>query len=261
MPWQFIKYVRRPFQALFFSMDHHLNEARVLDRKIHAQDFSDPTKLDQDLWMREKAASRASFIMGIAGIEAFSNNLLGDFAVRRKSDLSEALLNRSQKANPVERWRLTDKVYFLPTLCNRDLAPPASYFKRDSGQFQLFEELVQIRNAVMHGRPTPFLALVKLRPDKKHEANDDIAENFWPLSRVPKDFSSFNYECAKTACENITWVRDSLAGFLDKADDKYLKEEKIELVSTVIPDAAGEQRDLLSNWRDHVRSSALSDFI
>ena len=234
MPFQYAKYIRRPFQGLFSSMEHHYKQACVLYEKLHAQDFSDPLKFDQDLWNSEKAAARSSFIMVMAAIEAFVNNVYSDFGSRKKEDLSVTLLNESQKKRSFEFWKLQDKVYFLPTMCNTLLNPPAFYFKRDSNDFKLFEELVEIRNSIMHGRPYPFLIRIELKPNKIHELYDGFPENFWPISKIPKDFTSFNFDCTKTACNNILWLKNSLTEFLDKVNEKYFIEEKIELKGPVL---------------------------
>lgn len=255
MPYQFAKFIRRPFQSLFYSMEYYYNESRELYQKIHAQDPSKPQEFDQRLWMQEKAAARACFIMGMAAIEAFANNILRDFGVRGKEDVPESLLNKSQKKRDVDYWRLTDKVYFLPTLCNAQLRPPASYFKRDSKEFQLFDELVEIRNGIMHGRPEPFLALIKLKPNKLHEVNDNFPENFWSFSNIPKDFTSFNHQCANTAYDNIKWVRDSLVSFLEKVDEKYMNEEKVQLISPIIQDSDLDEAELIRNWKNYVNKS------
>jgi len=132
------------------------------------------------------------------------------------------------------------------------LTPPAFYFKKDSKAFKLFEELVEIRNTIMHGRPESVLVLCKLKPNKTHEMNSDFAVNFWPLSEIPKDFTAFNHECAKTAYDNITWVRDSLIGFLEKLDVKYFREEQIQLISPVFRESDVDEKELLTNWEKYV---------
>ena len=233
-------------------MEHHYRESEALYERIHAQDPSNPQQFDQHLWMKEKSASRASFIMGMAGIEAFVNNVIGDFGVRGKEELPRGLLNQKQRKRPIEYWRLPDKVYFLPTLCNSELAPPTSYFNKTSEPFKLFEELVQIRNRIMHGRPDPFLGLIKLKPDKMHEVNDNFPENFWPLSKISKDFTSFNFESAKIAYENVVWVRGALLGFLQDVDEKYMQDEKIKLISPIIPDEIADEKELIENWQTYV---------
>jgi hypothetical protein len=255
MPRQFAKFIRRPFQSLFYSMEYYFKESKELYDKIHAQDPARPQDFDQHLWMKEKAAARAAFIMGMAAIEAFANNILRDFAVRGKKDLPESLLNKLQKKYDVNFWRLPDKTYFLPTLCNSQLIPPAFYFKRDSKEFQLFEEIVKIRNGIMHGRPEPFLVLIKFKPSELHEVNDNFPENFWFLSNIPKDFTSFNHQCASIAYDNIKWVRESLISFIEKVDEKYLKEEKIELISPIIQDNNLDEAELIRNWKNYINKS------
>jgi len=202
--------------------------------------------------MKEKAEARASFIAGMAGIEALSNTILSNFGRRTKEDLPDALLSKAQKKSNIDRWRLIDKIYFLPTLCNQDLLPPACYFNKESEAFKLFEELVLIRNGIMHGRPVPTLMLVKLKPNKKHEMKDSFDLNFWPLTKIPKDFSIFNHDCAKIAYDKILWVRDSLVNYLDMIDDIYLKEDKINLISRVIKDDEVTEDYLLKNWKEYI---------
>ncbi len=253
MPWQFGKNYRRPFQSLFWAMELHYEESKGLYQAIHAQDPSRPDKFDQQLWMKEKAASRACFISGMAGIEAFANTVLKDFGVRGKGDLPEQILSKSQKKNPIDRWRLADKVYFLPTLCNKHLTPPPCYFTKDSQSFKLFEELIDIRNSIMHGRPEAALWLFKLKAGKMHEVKDDFDTNFWSLSRICKDFSSFNYDYARVAYDNIVWVRGCLVGFLEKVDDKYMSEHKIKLISPIIPDETADEKELIDNWQSYVK--------
>lgn len=252
MPWQFGKIVRRPFQALFDSMEYHYKESERLYKDVHAQDPSKPREFDQDLWMREKTASRACFITGIAAMEAFANNLFRDFAVRSEKALPKTMLAKSQRG-AFDWWPLAERVYFLPTLCNKDLSPPACYFKRDSPAFELFEELVKIRHSVMHSRPEKVMVLCRLKRDKVHIFNDDFPGNFWPLSKIPKDLTPFNHECAKTAYDNIREIRDLLFSFIERLTADYFKVEVVELISAVIAEKEASEDELLKNWEKYVR--------
>lgn len=234
MKIQYGRLLRRLFQSLFNNMECHYKEGNELYAKLHAQDFSNPLMLDQELWAREKAASLSSFIMGMAGIEALANYIYLDFGLRKKEDLPTELLNKRQKNKTFEFWNLADKIYFLPSLCNLDFNPPDSYFKKDSKEFKLFEELVEIRNNIMHGRPTSTLIRILHEPGNIKGLFDNFSENYWPRSKIQKDFTSFNFDCAKTTYENIIWVRNSLIKFIDKLDEKYLREEQIKLTSPVI---------------------------
>ena len=233
-------------------MECYYKEAEVLYRRIQAQDPSKPEHFDQGLWMREKAFSRDTLIMGIAGIEAFANNVLIDFCVRTEKNLPRELLKKWEISGRIHYWRLVDKVYFLPTLCNTKFQPPEFYFKRDSNEFQLFDELVRIRNGIMHGRPARILVLDNLRPNRTHVLDDTFPQNFWPVSKIGKDFTSFNFPYAKIAHDNIMWVRDSLVDFLEKVDKKYMEEEGVKFISPLIPEGKASRKELLSNWKRYV---------
>jgi len=190
--------------------------------------------------------------MGVAAVETLANNVLRDHAVRGKKDLPKNLLNEHQQRYSVDWWRLVDKVYFLPTLCNKQLAPPAFYFKRNSKDFKLFEELVEIRNSIMHGRPEKVLVLCRRKADKIILMNDNFPSNFWPISKIPRDFTPFNYDCAKIAYDNMKWVRKSLVGFLEKLDESYFREEQIKLISRIFRESDVDEEELLTNWREYV---------
>ena len=105
----------------------------------------------------------------------------------------------------------------------------------------------------MHGRPHLFLALFKLNPDRLNSLIDDIdARDFWPISRIPRDFVSFNGKCARTACENIKWVRDSLVEFLEKVTKDYMQKNIIKLVSRIYTEEEVTEDELRSNWSKYV---------
>jgi len=104
----------------------------------------------------------------------------------------------------------------------------------------------------MHGRPQAALTLFKLKKSKKHEASTEFDVNFWPVTQIPRDLSSFNHECAGIARSNIIWVRDSLVTFLEKVDKKYLRQEKVKLISPVIPESRVTEDELRRNWKQYV---------
>jgi hypothetical protein len=259
MPWQFAKYTRRSFQDLFFGMNYFFDMAKDYYDQIRAQDKSRPENFDQKLWMKEKTVSRGTFIMGMTGLEVFANNIIHDFSIRGKADLPKTLLNKSQRNQPIDRWKLADKIYFLPTICNNHLSPPATYFRRDSKAYRLFEELVEIRHSIIHGKPSPTLAIIQITGDKTNLVHDDFDFNYWPISRIHKDFVSFNYESAKIAYENINWVKDSLVEFIEKLTDKYLKEETIKLLKPVWADGKFDETDLIRDVQKLVDENDLKD--
>ena len=253
MPWQFARFASRPFQQLFHGMDYFLAKTEKLYKEIHAKDPTKPEDFNAELWHSEKLNAKACFLMGMAAIEALANFILDDYSVRDKGALPKKMLNKAQKSQKIERWSLADKVYFLPTLCNCRLEPPAFYFIRDSRAFKIFEELVAIRNGMLHIIPETRLVLIKLKTSKIHERHDDFPENFWPVSHIFRDYSTFNFTSAKTARDNICWIRDSLNNFIEKIDEKYLKEEKLHLISEIIPEERNSKSDLIKNWKKYVK--------
>ncbi len=190
--------------------------------------------------------------MGIAGIESLANSLLAEFRLFEKDDLDLSWLDSYLRRQPIDRWPLSQKVYFTPTLCNSPLVGPSRYFKQNSKTFRVFEELVEIRNSIVHGRPSPKLVLFKLNPSKFHTMYDSFPDQYWPLSHIHNDLVSFNFDYAKLSRDNIAGIRNSLIKFVPKAGKKYLREEKIHLVSEVIKDDEIDEDELIKNWKEYV---------
>ncbi|PKK84841.1 MAG: hypothetical protein CVT49_01415 [candidate division Zixibacteria bacterium HGW-Zixibacteria-1] len=233
-------------------MDHFLSESEKLYEEIHAQDPTKPEAFNPRIFYSEKIIAKASFLMGMTAIEAFANFILKDYSVRDKKDLPKELLNKAQISQKIDRWPLASKIYFLPTLCNPLLEPPAFYFNMDSIAYKTFRELVEIRNGMLHITPQTWIVLIKLKTNKRHELHDDFPENFWPVSHIFRDYSAFNYIAAKIARDNICWVRDSLLSFIEKIDKKYLNEEKYHLISGIIPEEGNSKEILIDNWQKYV---------
>jgi hypothetical protein len=252
MPWQFVRYSRRPFQSLFFAMELYYSKSQELYKKIQFQVLDNPATCDQQLWMEEKAISRDCLVMGMAALEAFANNLIRDFIKRNKENLDPGILNKNQKNNPIDRWSLSDKIYFLPTLCNSSMLTPELFFNPLSADFRCFIELIKIRNGIVHGRPEASLMLMTINPNRMHELDDDFSENCWPISKIPRDLTIFNGECAKIAYINMAWVKDSLIKYIEKLDEKYLKEEKINIVSRIIQENEADKSTIKKKWRDYI---------
>jgi hypothetical protein len=89
-------------------------------------------------------------------------------------------------------------------------------------------------------------------PNKIHNFSDDIEQNFWPISKISRDFSSFNYTCAKVAYKNIVWVKISILKFVEDIDKSYMKDEVIELKSRIIDDSKTTKDELIHNWESYL---------
>ncbi len=258
MPWQFGKYNRRTFQYSFQAMEHFIKESRQLYDQIHSRAPEYWLTHSQGPIIKEKFVSQSVLIFGVAGIEALANCVLKEFSLRDKNSLPESMLSKNQRNNEIEFWRLIDKVYFLPTLCNKDFSPPAVYFKRDSTIFQKFAELIKIRNSMMHGRLSASILLIELKPGLVKEIDDDIEINNWPITGIKKDPSSFNYSSAQIAFDTISWVKGTIVKLVDAIDNNYLESEQITLISDIVETDA-DKAYLKSNFRDFIKPKYLKD--
>ena len=226
----------RPFQPLFAAMETLLREAEPLHREIMNKKVTGPYDVDKTLWAREKHLATGSFIMGIMGIEAFVNCLWAEFPLRRPPDMPYEWFGgkgriASLKERPFERWKLQEKVFFIPSICCSTAKPPKDFFKKNSRHWQRFDEVVAIRHRLAHARPVWTDWKITLGQDKLHTVDDSKRSNFWARTEIPKDIRGFNYGCAQIGFEEVTWVRDSIMTFLvDRVPSKYLHEEVLQIL-------------------------------
>lgn len=236
-------------------MEDALKRAEELHKTIQRQDPNHPERFDQILWMREKAASRECLVMGVAGVEALANSLLSEFACHKIEDIPTGLIKKRLRKLTIEWWPLGEKVYFTPALCNPLLSPPSKYFSNSSKMFRVFEELIEIRNSLVHGKPWPRLVLFRLNRNMIHTMNDDFPHQKWPESGIHKDLVCFNYDSAKIVRDNVSGIKNALLRHVPRAGKKYLSEEKIRLVSPIIDERGGDEKLLMADWKKFVDES------
>lgn len=229
---QWATMTRRTFRSLFDDMEIFLAKSKELYELVHAQDTSRPNKLDMQLWASEKSYSRASFIIGMAALEAFCNTLVVDFKCHEIDDLPREWTNHNQRQQPFDMWRLVWKIRFIPVICNEGLKSPGEYFDQESDEIALLLELSMIRNSIMHGRIQKPKILFTYGTNRIHIMDDEFPENFWEKSKIPFDFTTFNYDCARDACQNIIWFKDKLIEFMgSRVSSSYLCEDQIHFTS------------------------------
>lgn len=210
-----VEFTERTFQPLFHDMDLFLELAKVEHALIHSQTLNEAV-MSQKVWLKEKAFSRASFVLGMAGLEAFCNALLEDYRKQEPRVLVNFGVNRKRLKKSLDRWTLFDKIIYLPTLCNTELLNPSRFFDRESEKCLLLEEMVDVRNEMLHSQ----LVTRKVELDvgsKKNvngrnviPASDQFPENFWPISQFPRDLAVFSYPCALKARDCVDWFRTQL---------------------------------------------------
>ncbi len=218
-------------------MEALLQEAESLHSKIKSHDISSGPFPDQKLWSLEKHLSLGSFLHGFAGLEAFVHNVRLEFKRREPSDLPDSFFGKQKRVEQLkikkdfEWWPITEKVFFIPSLCCDELKAPSSFFKKNSKKWHQFAEIVSVRNSIAHAKPVDRKMTITLKPDKIHEADDSHKSNFRPCTQIPKDLRIFNYECASKARDIIVWVRDRLVESLDrKITPEYFTDEILQII-------------------------------
>lgn len=217
----------RPFQALFNDSDYFLDKALEYHDALITSKSKENEFADQNALSLERSNARACFISSVTGLEAFVNSVQKEFGRREPTDLNPEWLTRKHKDKAFDRWPLKEKIKFLPTICNFEAKEPSCFFKVNSANYELLEELIEIRNSYVHGRIVNIKYKVTLYSDRRHEADTAMSENVWPKSDFPLEIYSINHECAEKAYKNVFWAVKSIITFLDvKIEKQYLAEQE-----------------------------------
>lgn len=219
----------KSFQALFDDSYFFYKNASEINIKYH-ESIDPKSKLsDQFLLNQMRSFSRACIISAIAALESLSNHLIKDFKKHDKKDIPERWFASDSKwqNKRIMEWPLIQKIRFLPTICNKKLKSPDEYFEFPDYKLELFCELVTIRNKIVHGKLVP----VRISIDTKTKIlKADYPENYWPISKIPKDIFNIDFSHADIAYRNVVYIRDKLRDFMpDILDDEYLTKQKIQL--------------------------------
>ena len=207
-----VQLTSRPFQALFNDADYHLESAEKYHNTLVDQSKKKEVLPDQSLLKKETAHSRACIIVTILGLEAFCNSVLAKIKVREADSLPEEWeLRKSQAGN----WPIRPKIRCLPTFCNKEIIRPDEVFPEDDKVYEMFCELVDVRNSLAHGRLTQVVYSVTFKPDRVHSVDDRHPENFWPISGIPKDIFGIAYPHAQRAHDNLVKMIRKLLASLD----------------------------------------------
>jgi hypothetical protein len=106
-----------------------------------------------------------------------------------------------------------------------------SIFDTSCHEWNKFEEIIQIRHSFNHATEERVTVEITKAGPKLLLANDDFPENFWPLTKAPKDHRILNYEIAKELNAIIDWIIEKLkAGMPVQLNENYMNTEKAEIL-------------------------------
>ncbi len=183
--------------------------------------------------------ARAAFLMFIFSTEALVNVILdSEFRTIPDNQIPEQILNKFSinMEKGVDRCSLSGKLAILPYLCSNPVDWNETFFDRGSKNFQVFDELIQIRDRLAHPRPEKRKVEIEINQATRiHKMTDDFPENFWPITKIPRDIYILSSEHAEIAKINVDWTRFQLDSFLDGrlSKDNWWASEKIENLSLV----------------------------
>jgi hypothetical protein len=205
----------------------HLEEARRIAERLDAltevDQIFEPSRTLRPL----RAHCRACIVMGVAGVEAFANWVIDRRMQRQPADIPEKWLPEYLKPGKYKQWPLRQKLWLLPSLCLAKPRSPEEFWKRQGGRFNRFAEYIRIRNSIAHGHTAETKLRVKGHRHGVRIVDDsEFVDNFWPLSRLPRDMFSLKYEDAERAHKSMVWMMQRLVTALeDRIGRKDLVEQ------------------------------------
>jgi len=216
--------ITKPFRFIYSDAEYFLKKAQICQETFAKTNNAKYKEL-------EAIFSRSCLLFCVVFLEGLTNNILGDFQVVSEDQLPETLRRKcGLNQKELNKISLEDKIYLLPYLCSQDSKFGEEYFQRESKEFQELRELIRIRNSYVHPHPIKRKLQIEMTTDRKFLAKDEFPQNFWPLTKIPKDIFIFQYnhaERAKLITDNIFKKLDNfLQGRLTK--DNWLINEKIE---------------------------------
>jgi len=165
--------------------------------------------------------ARHALLSSVFASEALINRVYEEFYC---AGSEERCLKTIEKLSIQEKWMLA------PLTCGKG-KPPGEIFKQDEEPFQSFNELVKIRNNLVHPKPGVF---VDTEEDGKIEWIDGPTvpnfravpgTNFYPQTRIPKNPFEFNEEHAEKSIKILEDMVNILLGFFkDVFNENWLFE-------------------------------------
>lgn len=208
----------RPFQPLLLASEDLLKLAKpyydqIQEHKLEYDSSGNFEPLPDGVWQIEKSLSIAAFMTKYAGMEAFLNSCLNDFSKKNPEELSDnyfvgplsSIKKKIKKSNP-KNWRLDTRLFLSIPICSEPEIDPTSIFNIESNEWKEFEEVIEIRHSFAHANSVDIKQVATKVGPKEWIADDSHPDNFWPLTKTPKDHRILNYESAKNLNRIIEWA-------------------------------------------------------
>jgi len=219
------KFLSKPMIFLFYAAEQFRNLALEERNKWSS---SDP--IDQNVWRNERIYAGSAFLHYALYCEALLNNVWIDFKKRDVKELPAKLTKDLQMCDD-EMLPFKDRLYLTPYLCKENPNYNATYYGRNTNNFQKIVEIFQIRDSYVHAKLTEREIRITIRKDRIHHINDSYGINWWQRTGICKDISLISVVELETIRNSIEWLFSSLNDFLDNSlnNKKWKDEEKISI--------------------------------
>ncbi len=219
------RFITKPFVSLLSGSDYLLGQAQLSHEKWNSLRNSD------DRW-HERALSRSCVVASVFFLESITISVLRDFGSLEPWQLPFRLQKKTGlHKRDIDYLPLIERVFLIPYLCADAVdALSREYFDRGSEEFKRMKELIEIRDSFAHSRPVRLRVTITKTGEREFVLDDKFEENFWPLTRMPKDISRINHSHAKLAREIVERVVMHIDEFLGGKLTKnyWMTEERME---------------------------------
>jgi len=213
----------------------------LLDEARKSHDLYISTNDGEHRW-RECAMSRSCIVASVFFLESILASVVDDFRKREPYQLPEGVLKKTGLLHTAyDRLPLIERLYITPYLCSDSHGSLVrGFFDRGASEFQRLKELIEIRGGLAHGRPTRRKLEIMTNGKREHTFDDQFAQNFWPLTKIPKDIFIIDHTHAETAKEIVDTIVMRLDEYLGTriVRDNWLTSEKIQFDPAKTPESS-----------------------
>jgi hypothetical protein len=203
------------FQGLFSDADYHLDQAEYFHSIVKQSAARGPLNADQVALGKARAHGRACIVTVIAGTESLCVCLEDLLRTRAVEDLPADWIPKNQRGRMFRFWPLVLKVRFIPVLCCDQLRTHDSYFRESDVALRELEEMVKIRNRIVHGGKVTTRYTIDFGENNLHTVRDDFPDNFWDITHFPTDIRSLSYDEANQTYTLVLELARQMVAYLD----------------------------------------------
>lgn len=214
-----IEITNKSFQAHFSDADYHLNQSLSFYSVLEKSTAENRYNADQAALRKARTHARACIISVVAGTESLCHCIVDMMPMRTVDKIPQEWLPQQYQKHKRKfgHWLFMQKIRFVPVLCCHDLRPPSHYYKGMEIELNKLNEIKEIRNKLAHGGKVETKYEMEIRQNGPHEIRDEnIPDNFWPMTGFPRDVRTLSYGDAKVAYVHVLKIVRKMISYIDE---------------------------------------------